>query len=101
MPLIVTQPRRVQNRHVDGPETQRSRSYNECIFTEISQSKLQPAHSLLPILRTIIEEELLSLSNGIELIAVNGKRGWYRHLDASSAVGDAALACASAPLWFC
>jgi protein disulfide-isomerase A6 len=28
--------------------------------------------------------KLLSLSNGIELIAVNGKRGWYRHLDASS-----------------
>lgn len=26
---------------------------------------------------------LLSLSEGIELIAVNGKRGWYRHLDAS------------------
>lgn len=28
--------------------------------------------------------KLLSLSEGIELIAINGKRGWYRHLDASS-----------------
>lgn len=29
--------------------------------------------------------KLLSLSDGIELIAVNGKRGWYRHLEASPA----------------
>jgi protein disulfide-isomerase A6 len=28
--------------------------------------------------------KLLSLSDGIELIAVNGKRGWYRHLDSSA-----------------
>jgi len=28
--------------------------------------------------------KLLSLSPGIELIAINGKRGWYRHLEASA-----------------
>jgi protein disulfide-isomerase A6 len=28
--------------------------------------------------------KLLSLSDGVELITVNGKRGWYRHLDSSA-----------------
>jgi len=42
--------------------------------------QLPASNSQATALRT-----LLSLSDGIELIAVNGKRGWYRHLDASSA----------------
>ena len=34
---------------------------------------------------------LLSLSPDIELIAINGKRSWYRHLDASSGLTTSAI----------